>query len=140
MPAGIPPSRSFATRLDMRACFVLLAALCFAAVPPAVQAHAIVVMSAPAANALVPAGALVITVGFNTRLDRTRSRLFVEGPDGVITSVALSSGGAETAIGGPAEVRTAGRWKVRWQVLAADGHITRGEIPFRVRGATPDGT
>jgi methionine-rich copper-binding protein CopC len=133
MHAGIPLSRRFATRLDIRACFVLLTVMCFATVPPSAQAHAIVVTSAPAANALVPAGSLVITVGFNTRLDRARSRLSVEGPDGVITSIALSSGGAETAIGGPAEVRTAGRWKVRWQVLAADGHITRGEIPFRVR-------
>ncbi|MBV8200512.1 MAG: copper resistance protein CopC, partial [Acidobacteria bacterium] len=25
-----------------------------------------------------------------------------------------------------------GAYKLRWQVLAADGHITRGEVPFRV--------
>jgi len=27
----------------------------------------------------------------------------------------------------------AGEYKLRWQVLASDGHITRGEIPFRVQ-------
>jgi methionine-rich copper-binding protein CopC len=27
----------------------------------------------------------------------------------------------------------AGAWRVRWQVLAVDGHITRGDIPFTLR-------
>jgi methionine-rich copper-binding protein CopC len=26
-----------------------------------------------------------------------------------------------------------GEYVLRWQVLASDGHITRGEVPFRVR-------
>jgi methionine-rich copper-binding protein CopC len=26
-----------------------------------------------------------------------------------------------------------GAYSVRWQVLAVDGHITRGEVPFTVR-------
>jgi methionine-rich copper-binding protein CopC len=26
----------------------------------------------------------------------------------------------------------AGAYRLRWQVLASDGHITRGEIPFTV--------
>jgi hypothetical protein len=25
-----------------------------------------------------------------------------------------------------------GEYRIRWQVLASDGHITRGEIPFKV--------
>jgi methionine-rich copper-binding protein CopC len=133
MPTGIPLYRSTPMKLDIRAIFVLAAAVWFATVPAPAQAHAIVVTSTPAANAVVPAGPLVITVGFNTRVDRARSRLFVEGPDGITAAVELSSEGVPTAIAGRAEVRTAGRWKVRWQVLAADGHITRGEIPFRVR-------
>jgi methionine-rich copper-binding protein CopC len=28
-----------------------------------------------------------------------------------------------------------GEYRLRWQVLASDGHITRGEIPFAVSGA-----
>ena len=28
----------------------------------------------------------------------------------------------------------AGRYTLRWQVLAIDGHITRGDIPFTVTG------
>jgi hypothetical protein len=26
-----------------------------------------------------------------------------------------------------------GRYAVHWQVLATDGHVTRGQIPFRVK-------
>ncbi|TAI60323.1 copper resistance protein CopC, partial [Bradyrhizobium sp. Leo170] len=26
-----------------------------------------------------------------------------------------------------------GAWRLRWQVLSVDGHITRGDIPFTVR-------
>ena len=28
-----------------------------------------------------------------------------------------------------------GAYRIRWQVLAPDGHITRGEIPFTVTGS-----
>jgi len=34
----------------------------------------------------------------------------------------------------------AGAYSLRWQVLAIDGHITRGDVPFTVTprpGATP---
>jgi hypothetical protein len=30
----------------------------------------------------------------------------------------------------------AGDYRIRWQVLAPDGHITSGEIPFSVGGAS----
>jgi len=26
-----------------------------------------------------------------------------------------------------------GAWRLRWQVLALDGHITRGDVPFAIR-------
>jgi methionine-rich copper-binding protein CopC len=26
-----------------------------------------------------------------------------------------------------------GRWKLNWQVLSLDGHLTRGEVSFSVR-------
>jgi methionine-rich copper-binding protein CopC len=31
-----------------------------------------------------------------------------------------------------AEGLTPGDWSLAWQALSIDGHITRGEIPFRV--------
>jgi methionine-rich copper-binding protein CopC len=32
------------------------------------------------------------------------------------------------------ELTTLGAYVVRWQVLAIDGHITRGDVPFTVTG------
>jgi methionine-rich copper-binding protein CopC len=28
---------------------------------------------------------------------------------------------------------SSGAYRLRWQVLASDGHITRGEVPFNVK-------
>jgi hypothetical protein len=33
-----------------------------------------------------------------------------------------------------ATLTTPGAYVVRWQVLAIDGHITRGDVPFTVTG------
>jgi methionine-rich copper-binding protein CopC len=33
-----------------------------------------------------------------------------------------------------AKLATPGAYVVRWQVLAIDGHITRGDVPFTVTG------
>ena len=33
----------------------------------------------------------------------------------------------------PAAPLAPGAWRLRWQVLALDGHITRGDIPFTLR-------
>jgi methionine-rich copper-binding protein CopC len=109
---------------------LLLAAA--ALIAPGAHAHAIVVKSSPAPNAAIVPGSLAVTVTFNTRLDRARSRLSLEAPDGRTTTVMLRDDLAPTTLGGHSELATPGRWKLRWQVLAADGHITRGEIPFRV--------
>ena len=96
-------------------------------------AHAIVVKSSPVANAVVAPGRIQLDVTFNTRLDRARSRLALAAPDGRVTNVPLRDDAAPTLLSGHAEVAAPGHWTLRWQVLATDGHITRGEIPFRVR-------
>lgn len=111
---------------------LIAGAICTLA-PALGSAHAIVVKSTPAASAIVAPGPLDVVLDFNARLDPARSRLLLEAPDGTTTPIAPGTGRAPTSISGRSEVRAPGRWKVRWQVLAADGHITRGEIPFQVR-------
>ncbi len=118
-----------------RALLAACASLLLAFVSPHAAAHAIVEKSTPQANAIVAPGPLAVTIVFNTRLDRARSRLALEAPDGAVTPIALDANTPATAIGGRGEVTSEGQWKLRWQVLATDGHITRGEIPFVVRFA-----
>ena len=95
-------------------------------------AHAVLLDSQPALNGVVPEGEARIVLRFNSRIDPARSRLVLTRPDR--TEVWLP-----IAPGTPADVLTAtapltlGEHSVRWQVLAVDGHITRGEVPFTVR-------
>ncbi len=95
-------------------------------------AHAIIVEAAPQIGAVVHAGAVDVRLRFNSRIDRLRSRLAL-----------LDASGKEAAIklddNTPADVITAripgvapGDYRLRWQVLALDGHITRGDIAFSV--------
>ncbi len=108
---------------------VFLAAGCLSA--QWATAHAILLDSQPAARATVPPGPSAIRLRFNSRIDHARSRL------------ALRTGQAETALAldlaSPADVLAAattlapGSYVIRWQVLAVDGHITRGDVPLIVQ-------
>jgi methionine-rich copper-binding protein CopC len=133
VPARMP--QASAVRLGAVTLCTVLASGLLAQVSPFAHAHAIVVKSTPAANSTVPAGTLEVAIAFNTRLDRARSRLVLADPAGEAAPVPLRRDSGATSIHGRADLANPGRWKLRWQVLAADGHITRGEIPFNV--ATP---
>jgi copper resistance protein C len=110
---------------------LLLAAL-ISLVGPAVFAHALVVSSRPAANALVAPGELRIELRFNSRIDVARSRVALQTPDGAERAVAIATDALGAHVTGRADVERTGRWALRWQVLSLDGHVTRGEIPFTV--------
>lgn len=116
------------------------AALALSALPAArhARAHALVVEAEPAAGAVLADGPPHrVRLRFNSRIDRARSRLVLHAPDGGQTPLPLDSGNDPTLL----EARTGvvpwspGAWRLRWQVLALDGHITRGDVPFTVRAA-----
>lgn len=100
--------------------------------PDRAAAHAILMGSQPAAGATLPAGPTMVTLRFNSRVDHARSRVTLWTPKSEAT--------LPVALAGPAEVLAApatlapGDYIIRWQVLAIDGHITRGDVPFTVKG------
>jgi len=98
-----------------------------------VRAHAIIVAARPAMNSVVAQGDLEIRLDFNSRIDRTRSRLSLQRPDGTEAAIAPATGAASSVLTGRAEATMSGRWKLNWLVLSLDGHITRGEVIFSVR-------
>lgn len=100
--------------------------------PAAANAHAVVVSSTPAANALVAPGVLSFRLQLSSRIDPARSRVTLVAPDGAETVVPFDAS-APGVVSGRARVATAGPWKLHWQVLSLDGHLTRGDVPFRVR-------
>ena len=97
------------------------------------RAHAIVVTAQPAMNSTVAQGELEIRLDFNSQIDRKRSRLSLQRPDGSELVIAPAPDGPAGVLAGRAQATLSGRWKVRWQVLSLDGHITRGEVRFSVR-------
>lgn len=111
-----------------------LAAATFLAVaaPLPVAAHAILMESRPAVGATLAPGPAHIVLRFNSRIDQGRSRMELRGQRLPPTLLKLSSSaGADTLA---ADTMLApGAWTLRWQVLAVDGHITRGDVPVTVQ-------
>ena len=116
----------------LRDAIVVLAA---ALVTPVALAHAIVESSQPAANAVAAPGELHVRVQFSSRIDVARSRIVLIAPDGRQTTLALDADEKPGLVTATTRVATDGRFTLRWQVLSLDGHVARGEIPFRVGDA-----
>lgn len=109
------------------------AVLTLALAPRSGEAHAILEESAPAAGAAVAAGTVTVTLRFNSRIDRARSRLTLTRPDGTKDSPPIGPDGPPDIVTTTLSL-TPGAHVLRWQVLAVDGHITRGDVPFTVTG------
>jgi len=95
-------------------------------------AHAIIVEAAPAVGAVLHAGTIDVRLRFNSRIDRYRSRLLVLDGIGKETPVAIDDDTPADVITARISGLASGEYRLRWQVLALDGHITRGDIPFTV--------
>jgi len=96
------------------------------------MAHAILLESSPSINSIVAGPSIPIRLRFNVRIDATRSRLTLVKPDASTQSLAITKDGPLDALASQAQGLPPGEYRIRWQVLASDGHITRGEIPFQV--------
>jgi methionine-rich copper-binding protein CopC len=94
--------------------------------------HAILKDSTPAAQGVIQGPDAVFRLRFNSRIDASRSRLTVTG-DGWSQPVKIASQPAPDTLVGEAKGLGAGHAVLRWQVLALDGHLTRGELPFEIR-------
>jgi len=98
------------------------------------QAHAILVSSVPAQDATVGVGRLALLLTFNSRIDRARSRLTLFDAADHATVLAIQADDNPAVLRAEATVPAPGHWRLRWQVLAVDGHITRGDVSFSARG------
>lgn len=111
----------------------LLAVLCLAGFAPPALAHAILIDSTPAANAAAPAGHVEFHLRYNSRIDRERSRLSLQAGAGPAAVLPIAPDSAPNVLDSAAEL-SPGAYDLHWQVLAVDGHITRGILKFTVTG------
>lgn len=102
------------------------------AIPLKVFAHAVLLESRPATGTVVKGPVLPIWLRFNVRVDGSRSRCMLVLPDGNLKALPLDPQAKPDILTGKATELVAGNYKLQWQVLAADGHITRGELKLKV--------
>jgi hypothetical protein len=112
---------------------VLLGASILVLQPHLAAAHAILETSEPANGARVPAGPVTLKLRYNSRVDRERSGLTLTRPDQSKTTLRIDPEGPPDLLTSKVTL-TPGAYMVRWQVLAVDGHITRGDVAFTVTG------
>lgn len=102
-------------------------------IPLQLSAHAVLLSAVPAAGSILAGPAIAIQLRFNSRIDAKRSRLTLVYPDRQPSGLDIAPQASPDTLNAPVKGLTPGPYKLRWQVLAADGHITRGEVPFSIR-------
>ncbi|MGA2421530.1 MAG: copper resistance CopC family protein [Candidatus Acidiferrum sp.] len=99
---------------------------------PVAAAHAVLLEATPAANASVKAPDVTFRLRYNVRIEAGRSRLSLLLPDKSVKPLATVEQPSPDTLSTNAAGLAPGSYVLRWQVLASDGHITRGEVPFTV--------
>jgi len=115
-----------------RAALLYLAAVVSSLTAATMLAHAVLLESTPALKGSVAGPDVALKLRFNVRIDAARSRLTLVDPDGSSQTLEISGQDPPNTISTQAKGLHPGTYRLRWQVLASDGHITRGEIPFTV--------
>ena len=111
-------------------CLTPVITLAFAAPHPA-HAHAILLESTPAPRAVVPPGPAHVTLRFNSRIDAARSLLELRRAGQRVAVLPLAPSTRPDTLEADTTLPP-GPWVLRWQVLAIDGHITRGDVGITV--------
>jgi hypothetical protein len=112
---------------------ILFVAALMAATPRTALAHAVLVSSTPQKNASVNGPDITINLRYNSRVDGARSTLSLLKPDGTVEKIGAPAQTAPDVLTAIGHGLAKGAYVLRWQVLASDGHITRGEVPFQVQ-------
>jgi methionine-rich copper-binding protein CopC len=110
----------------------LLALFLMTVAASSLWAHAILLGSTPALNSTVPGPDFDINLRYNVRIDGGRSRVRLVAPDGTVSTLTLANQASPDTLQTHAAGLKPGVYKLQWQVLASDGHMSRGEIPFTV--------
>jgi methionine-rich copper-binding protein CopC len=97
------------------------------------QGHAILKASSPASGGSVTRSEVPVKLTFNVRVDAARSKLQLLMPDASTVDLPIVEAPTPDTLVSKLTGLKPGVYTIRWQVLAPDGHISRGEIPFTVR-------
>lgn len=111
--------------------FIVLFALLAVAIP--LHAHAVLVSAKPGLKAVVRGPDVPVLLRFNCRIDAKRSKLILVDPHGSQHELIIDGQTSPDTLGTHATGLEHGSYTLQWRVLASDGHITRGDVPFSVQ-------
>jgi copper resistance protein C len=114
------------------ATFVIACGLALFA-PQAALAHSILVSSQPQVDSTVSGPEVAVLLKYSSRVDAGHSTLTLLDPDGKVEKVAIQGEPEPGVLTAKLTGLVKGAYVLRWQVLAMDGHITRGKVPFQVK-------
>lgn len=98
----------------------------------AADAHAIVLKASPLPDQKITGEEVAIEIRFNSRIDAARSHLKLFKPDGAVATLAPLDATSPDTLKAKATGLQPGAYRLHWQTLSPDGHITQGDIPFAV--------
>jgi len=123
----------FSDRSQRIAVFALVLSVIVLLHPARVYAHAVLVESSPKAGSVVHGPELPLWLRFNVRVDGSRSRFTLIASDGNTKQITPDAQSKPNILTGKLNGLTPGDYRLQWQVLASDGHISRGEVKFTVQ-------
>ena len=108
------------------------AALLLLAGSPAAFAHAMLMHSSPANNAVVHSHQVDIVLDYDSRIETSRSTVKLTDAAGKPVPLQIEHSGKPAELKAVAHGLSNGKYQIHWQALASDGHITRGDVTFTV--------
>jgi copper resistance protein C len=103
------------------------------AAAPALLAHAILLEAIPEKAGSVKGPDFTVRLKFNSRIDAGRSQISLVLEDKSVRTLTIEKQASPEVLTAKASGLKPGNCRLRWQVLASDGHITRGEYPFVIQ-------
>lgn len=103
---------------------------CLALSGAAATAHAIVLSAAPSPGEVFKAEEIAVEIRFNSRIDVGRSYIKLFKVDGDAVTLPLADSVSQDTLKARATGLTPGDYRLHWQTLSPDGHISQGDIPF----------
>lgn len=105
---------------------------CLALAAGSAMAHAIVLTSTPRPDDTLKGEEFPIEIRFNSRIDAGRSHLKLFKQDGAAVTLPLADSASDDTLKAMATGLTPGSYRLHWQTLSPDGHISQGDIVFGV--------
>jgi methionine-rich copper-binding protein CopC len=125
--------RAILRLLIVKSAVVLFLMAMIAAGSKPAWAHAVLVDSKPKSDSTVAGQDLPIWLRFNVRVDGNRSKVHLIAPNGSTIALDPVKQPTPDTLQSHAGGLKPGAYKLEWQVLASDGHISKGEVAFTVK-------